>query len=122
MATLNGQKQQLLSQVKNNPNIPLQKLVDLINNYDDLSVEDFKGVIPDVLFNELKEAGRDPHEVELWNRIISSPQNSMEEIIAKRKEAREAKNWDIADKIRVALDNIGIVLKDSKEGTTWEVK
>ena len=47
---------------------------------------------------------------------------SMEEIIAKRKEAREAKNWDIADKIRVALDNIGIVLKDSKEGTTWEVK
>ena len=47
---------------------------------------------------------------------------SMEEIIAKRKEAREAKNWDVADKIRVALDNVGIVLKDSKEGTTWEVK
>ena len=80
MATLNGQKQQLLSQVKNNPNIPLQKLVDLINNYDDLSVEDFKGVIPDVLFNELKEACRDPHEVELWNRIISSPQNSKEQL------------------------------------------
>ena len=47
---------------------------------------------------------------------------SMEEIIAKRKEAREAKNWDIADKIRVALDKVGIILKDSKEGTTWEVK
>jgi cysteinyl-tRNA synthetase len=48
--------------------------------------------------------------------------NSIEELIAKRKEAREAKNWDIADKIRVALDKVGIVLKDSKEGTTWEVK
>ena len=47
---------------------------------------------------------------------------SMEEIIAKRKEAREAKNWEVADKIRVALDNVGIVLKDSKEGTVWEVK
>ena len=48
--------------------------------------------------------------------------SSMEAIIAKRKEAREAKNWDVADKIRVALDKVGIVLKDSKEGTTWEVK
>ena len=38
---------------------------------------------------------------------------SMEEIIAKRKEAREAKNWEVADKIRVALDKVGIVLKDS---------
>ncbi len=47
---------------------------------------------------------------------------SMEEIIAKRKEAREAKNWDIADGIRIALDKVGIILKDSKEGTTWEAK
>jgi len=48
--------------------------------------------------------------------------SSMDEIISKRKEAREAKNWDVADKIRVALDKVGIVLKDSKEGTTWELK
>ena len=41
---------------------------------------------------------------------------------AARKEAREAKNWDAGDKIRVALDKAGIVLKDSKEGTTWELK
>ena len=47
---------------------------------------------------------------------------SMEEIISKRKEAREAKNWEVADKIRIALDNVGIILKDSKEGTTWELK
>ena len=46
----------------------------------------------------------------------------MEEIIAYRKEARDAKNWDIADKIRIALDELGIVLKDSKEGTKWEIK
>ena len=46
----------------------------------------------------------------------------MDEIISKRKDAREAKNWDVADKIRIALDKVGIVLKDSKEGTTWEVK
>ncbi len=47
---------------------------------------------------------------------------SMEEIIEKRKQARAEKNWDVADKIRIALDNVGIILKDSKEGTTWETK
>ncbi len=48
--------------------------------------------------------------------------SSMEEIIEKRKLARAEKNWDIADKIRIALDKSGIVLKDSKEGTVWELK
>ena len=48
--------------------------------------------------------------------------DSMEAIIETRKQARADKNWDLADKIRVALDKVGIVLKDSKEGTTWEVK
>lgn len=48
--------------------------------------------------------------------------SSMEEIIARRKEARDAKNWEVADKIRIALDKAGIILKDSKEGTTWEAK
>jgi len=47
---------------------------------------------------------------------------SMEEIIEKRKIARTEKNWDAADKIRIALDKAGIVLKDSKEGTIWELK
>ena len=48
--------------------------------------------------------------------------SSMDEIIEKRKAARAEKNWDVADKIRVALDKVGIVLKDTKEGTTWELK
>ena len=47
---------------------------------------------------------------------------SMDDIISYRKEARDAKNWEIADKIRVALDEVDIVLKDSKDGTVWEVK
>ncbi len=48
--------------------------------------------------------------------------SSMDELIAYRKEARDNKNWDIADKIRIALDEVNIVLKDSKEGTNWEIK
>lgn len=47
---------------------------------------------------------------------------SMEEIIEKRKQARAEKNWEVADKIRIALDNVGIIVKDSKEGSVWEQK
>lgn len=48
--------------------------------------------------------------------------SSMEELISLRKKAREEKNWDLADKIRFACDEVGIILKDSKEGTIWELK
>ncbi len=47
---------------------------------------------------------------------------TMEELISYRKKAREEKNWNAADTIRKVLDECGIVLKDSKEGTVWESK
>ena len=56
------------------------------------------------------------------NSELGENYSSMDEIIEKRKIARAEKNWEIADKIRIALDKSGIVLKDSKEGTTWELK
>ncbi|TKC01734.1 cysteine--tRNA ligase [Pedobacter cryotolerans] len=40
-------------------------------------------------------------------------------VIALRKEAKENKDYAISDQIRIGLQNIGIQLKDSKEGTTW---
>ena len=43
----------------------------------------------------------------------------MELIIDIRSEARANKDWGTSDKIRDALQEIGIVLKDSKEGTSW---
>ena len=46
----------------------------------------------------------------------------MNDLISYRKEARYAKNWDIADKIRITLDECGIVLKDTKDCTTFEAK
>lgn len=79
MAVLNGQKQLLLNQVKNQPNIPLQQLVALVNQYEDLEPEDFKGYISDLLFEQLKEAGRNPEEVKLWNAI----ENGSQSIISK---------------------------------------
>ncbi|WP_343533695.1 cysteine--tRNA ligase [Pedobacter sp.] len=43
----------------------------------------------------------------------------LEMIIALRKEAKENKDYATSDSIRIGLQNIGIQLKDSKEGTTW---
>ena len=80
MPRLNANKQLLLNQVKNQPNIPLQQLVGLLNQYEDLTPQDFKGYISDVLYDQLLEAGRDPHEIELWNKIQSAPTSTPAEI------------------------------------------
>jgi cysteinyl-tRNA synthetase len=41
--------------------------------------------------------------------------------IALRLEARKARNFAESDRIRDELAALGVVLKDSKEGTTWEI-
>lgn len=56
------------------------------------------------------------------NADMGSAYASMDDVIAARKTAREEKNWAVADAIRVGLDKQGIILKDGKEGTTWELK
>lgn len=56
------------------------------------------------------------------SEVLGQEFSSMEEIIELRKQARTEKNWDIADKIRIALDESGVILKDTKEGTTIEAK
>ena len=61
-------------------------------------------------------------KLEIINSELGETFSSMDELILKRKNARAEKNWEIADKIRIALDKVGIILKDSKEGTTWEIK
>ena len=43
----------------------------------------------------------------------------IEALIAKRLEAKKAKDWAAADAIRDQLKAMGVEIKDSKEGTTW---
>ena len=45
----------------------------------------------------------------------------IEEMIEKRKIAKQNKDYELADSIRKELQEQGIILKDSREGTTYEV-
>ena len=45
----------------------------------------------------------------------------MELILELRKKARENKDWETADRLRDALQQMNIIVKDSKEGSTWEM-
>jgi len=46
----------------------------------------------------------------------------MNMILEYRKEAKQAKDWAKSDQIRDALGALGIVVKDTKEGSTWTLK
>ena len=48
-------------------------------------------------------------------------ENKVVSLIEARNSARKAKNFKEADRIRDELATMGIVLKDSKDGTTWEI-
>jgi cysteinyl-tRNA synthetase len=60
--------------------------------------------------------------IKVVSEALGQDFQTMDEILELRKQARAEKNWDIADKIRISLDNIGIILKDKKDGTTVELK
>ena len=66
--------------------------------------------------DELKKA------VEHVSQVLGEKFANIDDLIEYRKKAREEKNWAVADKIRVALDECGILVKDSKDGTVLEAK
>src|SRR5262249_14805244 len=48
-------------------------------------------------------------------------EHAVNALIAARAAARKAKNFKESDRIRDELAAMGVVLKDSKDGTTWEI-
>ncbi len=81
---------------------------DISNNTKLALIEAFDKVLS---LDLLKE--EENHDTELVKYI--------EEMIEKRKEAKANKDFALADSIRDELLNKGIVLKDTREGTTYEV-
>ncbi|MCI5553066.1 MAG: cysteine--tRNA ligase [Tenericutes bacterium] len=55
------------------------------------------------------------------NNINEDLKQYIEEKIEQRKQAKLEKNYELADQIRKELEQKGILIKDTREGTTYEV-
>jgi cysteinyl-tRNA synthetase len=87
----------------------------------------------DKLLNELSSAGfeiqlNDAGVMFVGNRTSAGMadlenefRQKVEVKIASRNAARKAKNFSESDRIRDELAKMGVVLKDTKDGTTWEI-
>jgi cysteinyl-tRNA synthetase len=73
-------------------------------------------------FEELRPGTALSLTVDMVNRYKAVPDDIMGLFIEMRADARAAKNFAQADAIRKRLDEIGIILEDTKEGTKWRFK
>ena len=46
----------------------------------------------------------------------------IEKLIADREHARQAKNWEQADRIRAKLSDMNVILEDRPDGTHWKIE
>ena len=58
----------------------------------------------------------------LYNRKSNDLDKEVEKLIAQRQEAKKNKDFGTADKIRDDLKARGIILKDTRQGTTWTME
>ena len=114
---------QLLAHLADNLNTPaaiLSHLFALVREADQkggIRPEPAKQLLLDCLF-----LGIDPFRffrTEL--AVFKGDEQSISRLIEERTAARKAKDFKEADRIRDELLAMGIVLKDTKDGTTWEV-
>ena len=57
-----------------------------------------------------------------FNQVSEELRRKIEVLIAKRNNAKKDKNFDMADQIRNELNELGIEIKDTSEGTSWNIK
>ena len=57
-----------------------------------------------------------------FNQVSEELRQKIEVLIAKRNNAKKDKNFDMADQIRNELNELGIEIKDTSEGTSWNIK
>ena len=57
-----------------------------------------------------------------FNEISVDVKSKIDDLINKRDLAKKEKNFDLADDIRNELNEMGIEIKDTNDGTSWNVK
>jgi cysteinyl-tRNA synthetase len=80
----------------------------------------------DGISRTIRAAGLDVEETKSGDITLiegdpSKVKARIEELIESRTQARKEKNFKESDRIRDELAKMGVVLKDTKDGTTWEI-
>ena len=57
-----------------------------------------------------------------FNEISDELRKEVEKLILKRDTAKKDKDYEAADSIREELSKLGIEIKDSSDGTVWNLK
>lgn len=78
MPVLGFKKAPLLNQLKRGP-VSLDDLANFIRTYDDLSINDLRGIVDDSMLAQLEDLSRNPEEMNLWNEITSTPRPSIQD-------------------------------------------
>ena len=59
---------------------------------------------------------------ETFNNISEEFKTKIDDLVAKRSNAKKNKNFELADAIRQELLELGVEIKDSTDGTKWTLK
>ena len=57
-----------------------------------------------------------------FNKVSDDLKNKVEALISDRNDAKSEKNFELADDIRNELNELGIEIKDTNDGTSWNIK
>jgi cysteinyl-tRNA synthetase len=98
---------------------------------DDLNTANALTLIYDILKSDINDVTK-YQLIKDWDKVLSLDLTKtketnvdhkyISEMIEKRKLAKQNKEYDKADEIRKSLEEQGIILKDTREGTIYEVK
>lgn len=88
---------------------------------DDMAAASVLGARMRELANVLGLLGQEP-EVFLQSGANDDDVAEIEALIQQRLDARAAKDWAAADQARDKLTEMGIILEDGPQGTTWRRK
>lgn len=97
----------------------ISRLVNLISDKKETITEQNKAALKEnyeIIFNQI--LGMKGEQSDNSNTIIEGLMNM---IIEMRAEARANKDWAKSDQIRDRLTEVGITIKDGKEGAKWEI-
>ncbi|MEE1220760.1 MAG: cysteine--tRNA ligase [Bacteroidales bacterium] len=97
----------------------ISRLVNLISDKKETITEQDKAALKEnyeIMFNQI--LGMKGEQSDNSNTIIEGLMNM---IIEMRAEARANKDWAKSDQIRDRLTEVGITIKDGKEGAKWEI-